>query len=109
MKTEKVLVGIVITIIVLVLLMVGIIWLAVYPQMDYGIYEGTIVDKKYTSAHTTLQTYYNGKTTSIYPMYHPERWKIKIQKQEDDKTKEVWISVPEQEYNNLKIGDYYAR
>lgn len=79
---------------------------------EYGTMQGTVVDKNFTPAHTT-NTYIAhrvGKTMISTPMtqYHKDTWRIKIQKEEDNKIKECWVSIREEKYNQIQIGDYYS-
>ena len=78
----------------------------------YGQRIGKVVDKKYESESTyyTHSTQYVGSSSISVPEYHysPEKFKLKLQKEEDEKIKEIWIEVPREEYENFKIGDYYG-
>ena len=79
---------------------------------SYGPKVGTVIDKKYTSesSYYTYDTVYSGNTSITVPKYHhyPATWKLKLQKTEDGKTKEIWIEVTEDEYNKIKIGEFYG-
>lgn len=105
MKSEKGNIIMTIIVVLIILVVVGAFGYAIYEDINYGVKEGTVIDKRYSSAYTTWNPIYNGKTTTSYPIYHPPEWNIKIQKEEKD----IWIEVTEQEYNNLKVGDYYGR
>ncbi len=106
-----------IIVIVLVILMISIIFCflgySIYTEVSYGAKEGTVIDKQYHRAYTsvTYQTIKTGNITSSIPIYRnvPESYQIKIQKEDGIKLKECWIEIPSEEYSNLKIGDYYGR
>lgn len=104
MKSERAEVLEVLIISILVITIVGLFALVGYQiknEMDYGIKEGTVIDKTYRSAYTSY-IYINGM---MIPQYHGESWQIKIQK--DDK--ELWITVDELTYHDYEIGDYYPK
>lgn len=116
MKSEKgealTYIIIAITIIIIVALF-GIIGCSIYTDIDYGTKQGTIIDKKYNAAYTstTYTSTYTGKTTISIPVtrYNPENYNIKIQKEDNGKTKECWVQITKEEYNKYKIGDYYNK
>ena len=82
-------------------LIIGII---IKNNIEYGTKEGTVIDKNYTSAYTTMQT--SGNIT--FPQYHPENYSIKIQKEVEGKEKSIWINVDQITYHNINVGDYYG-
>lgn len=90
----------------------GLIGYNIYVDVDYGTKQGTIIDKRYNAPYTstTYTTSHVGNSTIRIPTtrYNPESYNIKIQKEEDSKTKECWIQVPKEEYGKYKIGDYYG-
>ena len=69
--------------------------------------EGTITDKEHTTAYTTIQVVYTGKTFISYPVHHPEEWRLVVEYDIDGKKKTTSYSVTEEEYNTYKIGDMY--
>ena len=104
MKSERAEVLEIVVISIAIILIVGLFALIGYQiknEMNYGIKEGTVIDKDYDSAYTSY-IYINGM---MIPQYHGESWQIKIQK--DDK--ELWISVDELTYHDYEIGDYYHK
>ena len=109
MKSEK---GNVVTIFVSVIALLIIIavfatiFILIKQDVEYGIHEGQVIDKNYHSAYTTI--YHNSNGISI-PQYHPEQYKIKIQKEIEGKMKSIWISVDKDTYRKTKIGDYYGK
>ena len=44
-----------------------------------------------------------------YPVHYAERYKIQIQKEEDGETKTTWVTIPKEQYENIKIGDYWEK
>lgn len=89
--------------VLVILFVIGIIAIPIYQDINFGTKTGTVIDKKYSSAWVGSQTsYVNGKHINI-PVTYPEKWQIKIQK--DNKT--IWVDISETEYNQLKIGDVY--
>lgn len=54
----------------------------------YGAYEGTVINKKYTSSYTTTSIIYTGSQVMIpSTQHHPENWRIEIQKEEGRRNK----------------------
>lgn len=105
MKSEKgvieiFLIGIIIIIFVMLF---GILGIAIKEEIDYGVKEGQVVDKNYHSAYMTM--IHSGKVT--IPQYHPESYRIQIQKEIDGKIKSVWVTVDKDTYNSINVGDYY--
>lgn len=92
-----------ITLIILVTISIFLI----VNDINYGAKQGTIVDKSYSGPYTTYISSRIGNSTVITPLYHPEAYSIKIQKDEDGKIKECWIDISPQEYEKYNIGDYY--
>lgn len=80
-------------------------------EYDYGTKQGTIIDKKYNAPYTstTYTTGHIGNSMVSIPTtrHNPENYNIKIQKEENNKTKECWIQITKEEYEKYKIGDYY--
>lgn len=75
----------------------------------YGELKGNVIDKQYTPAKTTMIPVRAGKVTSIMPVHHPERYEIKIQKEEDGEIKTTWITISKERYENIQIGDYFKK
>lgn len=105
MKSEKgiieiFVIGIVIILFIILFTAIGIM---IKEEKDYGIKEGQVIDKKYHSAYTTMMSC--GK--SLIPQYHPESYRIQIQKEIDGKIKSVWVTVDKDTYHNINVGDYY--
>ncbi len=104
---------IVITVIMIVAtIILGIVLSSVISDMDYGTKQGIVIDKDYSSAHTytSYTTSYVGDSTIRIPHqeYVDEKYRIRIEKVEDGKTKNRWLEVTEEEYNSLNIGDRYG-
>lgn len=99
--------AIVITIVTILIILGVFILIAdvIKNDINYGIKEGIVIDKRYYVAYTTTMT--TGKV--IIPQYHPANWKIKIQKEVNGETKEIWIDVDETTYHQLNINDYYPK
>lgn len=95
-----------------ILILFALLIISGIQYASYGPKVGTVVDKEYSSetSYYTYETIYSGNTSISVPEYHhePAKWKLKLQKTEDDKTKEIWIEVPREEYESFKIGDYYG-
>lgn len=106
-------VAIVITVIVIaIIIAVSLSLSVVISNMDYGVKQGIVIDKDYSSAHTytSYTTSYAGNSTIRIPYqeYVDEKYRIRIEKIEDGKTKNRWLEVTAEEYNNLQIGDNYG-
>lgn len=97
---------------IIALAILTIISIITLSGCGYGEKEGTIVDKKYTAAHTThsVRAHRVGKitTTQPYTIHHPERYELYIEKEDEGKTKGCWIIVTKEEYESYQIGDYYG-
>lgn len=85
-----------------------IILLFTLAGCGYGEYKGNVIDKQYTSARTSVQIIHTGKTIHPYTVHYPERYQIKIQKEEDGETKTTWITITKEQYENIQIGDYWG-
>ena len=53
----------------------------------YGELKGTVIDKKYSSAYSTTSIICTGKTMMPITQFHPESWKMQIQKEEARRNK----------------------
>ena len=107
MKSEKgiieiFVIGIVIILFIILFTAIGIM---IKEEKDYGVKEGQVVDKDYRSAYTTMMSC--GK--SLIPQYHPESYRIQIQKEIDGKIKSIWVTVDRDTYHKINVGDYYKR
>ena len=105
MKSEKgiieiFVIGIVIILFIILFTAIGIM---IKEEKDYGVKEGQVVDKKYHSAYTTMM--HSGEVT--IPQYHPESYRIQIQKEINGKIKSVWVTIDKDTYHNINVGDYY--
>ena len=105
MKSEKGIIEIFVIgiVIILFIILFTAIGRMIKEEKDYGIKEGQVIDKKYHSAYTTMMSC--GK--SLIPQYHPESYRIQIQKEIDGKIKSVWVTVDKDTYHNINVGDYY--
>lgn len=43
------------------------------------------------------------------PQHHPEKYRIKIQKEVKGEMMSIWVTVTEEEYNEIKLNDYYKK
>lgn len=110
MKSEKGNICVYITIAITVIILIATIAIiigSIRNDISYGTKQGTIIDKRYSAPYTSYVTSNVGNSTIQMPHYYPETFKIKLQKEDNGKVKECWISVPAQEYEKYNIGDYY--
>lgn len=107
MKSEKggVLEAFLILLVLIIALVIILVVYIVRQDIEFGVKEGIVVDKKYNSAYTTMM--YTGQVT--IPQYHPESWEIKIQKEINGENKSIWVTVDETTYHTLNINDYYPK
>lgn len=105
----------IIIVVIGMLIVFGIFDLIIYTgikEANYGIKQGIVIDKQYTSEHTYTEysvSHIGNETIKIpYQKYVAEKYKIKIQKTVDGKQKSIWIEITQDEYNNLNIGDSYG-
>lgn len=68
--------------------------------------EGEVVDKSYKPSRTTIHYTMIGKSMVPRTQRHPERWYITVYSEEHGEDKAV--SVPEKDYLNTEIGDFYS-
>lgn len=78
-----------IVVIAVIMLIFGFVTMgiSIKNNIEYGKKEGVVIDKKYTSAYTTMVSC--GK--SLIPQYHPEKYRIKIQKEVEGENKSIWV------------------
>ena len=105
MKSEKgiieiFVIGIVIILFIIIFTAIGIM---IKEDKDYGVKEGQVVDKDYSSAYTKMMSC--GK--SLITQYHQESYRIQIQKEIDGKIKSIWVTVDRDTYHKINLGDYY--
>ena len=107
MKSEKGIIEIFVIgiVIILFIILFTAIVIMIKEEKDYGVKEGQVINKDYRSACTTMMSC--GK--SLIPQYHPESYRIQIQKEIDGKIKSIWVTVDRDTYHNINIGDYYNR
>lgn len=87
----------------MIMFIILIIGITLYQEINFGEHTGTIVDKQYHASYVSYtSSYVNGSHINI-PTTHPQRWSIKLQKNE----KTLWIDISEKEYNELNVGDCY--
>ena len=71
-----------------IVILLGImISLLLLTGCGYGELKGTVIDKKYSSAYSTTIFISTGKTMMPITQFHPESWKIQIQKEEARRNK----------------------
>lgn len=77
----------------------------------HSVSEGIIIEKQHKKAYTSIipVTHIVGKSTitTMTPIYHGERWLIKIQKCVNDGCKESVYDVDEKEFWLLNKGNYW--
>lgn len=105
MKSEKGAIKIFVTGIVVILLITVFIVIGktIKEENDYGVKEGQVIDKDYRLAYTTMMPC--GKI--MVPQYHPESYRIQIQKEIDSTVKTIWVTVDRDTYHKINVGDYY--
>lgn len=87
----------------IVILLIIIIFLL--TGCGYGRLTGIVIDKKYEQEYITIQCMTTGKTIIPAPIHHPATWNLRIQKEENGEIKTTWVSVEEEYYNKVQIGD----
>lgn len=105
MKSEKGVIEIFIIGMVLILFIIlcTTIGMVIKEENDYGTKEGQVIDKKYSSAYTTMMLC--GKV--MIPQYHPESYRIQIKKEIDSKVESIWVTIDRDTYYKINVGDYY--
>lgn len=91
--------------ILIVIIGVTAIFSILINNINYGDYEGIVVDKQYIAPYVTMIR--SGNMT--IPYTQPAHYRIKIQKEIDGTIKSVWLNVDAYIYNNIGIGDYYNK
>lgn len=83
----------------------GLLITGVIINESHKISHGTVVDKQYRAAYSTVNHSKNGN----YSVYHPESCKLTIQGEKNGETVEYTFEVPESEYAMYNIGDNYPK
>lgn len=67
-----------------------------------------VIDKSYTSGYSelTTETDKDGKIKTTTRNY-PDKYKLKLQKEVDEKKLEKWIEVDKETYHKYTINSYY--
>lgn len=70
-----------------------------------GIESGEVTAKDHDAAWTQMVTNCGGKpvTCRTYPIYHPERWKLRLRAGDEA----GWHGVSEAEYGAYEVGEWY--
>lgn len=89
--------------ILIIICIFGLLFATFKNEEDYGIKEGTVINKEHNSRYTSFV--YSGKV--LVPISHPGSWKLQLQKEAEGKVKTIWIDVSEEEYKKINIGDYW--
>lgn len=71
--------------------------------------EGIVVDKNYCAEYVTYTYSSSGDNKIMIPHTEPESYSLTIQGEKNGKTVEYSFNVPEQEYFQYNIGDYYRK
>ena len=90
---------------IVILLGIIILYIFLLTGCGYGELKGIVIDKEYKQEYTTIQCMLIGKTVTSIPIHHPATWKLRIQKEENGEIKTTWVSVEEEYYNKVQIGD----
>lgn len=93
-----------IAILIVIIAIVAVISISI-NNINYGDYEGIVVDKRYVAPYISMIK--SGNMT--IPYTQPAQYRIKLQKEIDGEIKSVWIDVDSYVYNNIGIGDYYNK
>lgn len=97
---------------VFMILVVGAIALSIKASVENEnnrISEGTVIDKGYSNAYTTVVYTEVGDTKIPHNVYHPESYQLEIQGEKDEKIVTYWFECTAEEYQQYKIGDYYRK
>ena len=90
---------------IVILLGIIILYIFLLTGCGYGELKGIVIDKKYKEEYTTIHCVTTGKTIITTPIHHPATWNLHIQKEENGEIKTTWVSVEEEYYNKVQIGD----
>ena len=88
----------------IVVIMIAAIALIVKNESN-RISEGIVIDKHYTSGYTR----YNGDDKSRSLISEPPQYHLLLSGNKNGKTVEYWCEVTEDEYNSVKIGEFFKR
>ena len=94
--------GIVMAVIVLVMI-VAII--SIVANESNRISEGIVIDKHYTSGYTRYSS--DDKSSSL--ISEPPQYHLLLSGNKNGKAVEYWCEVTEDEYNSVKIGEFFKR
>lgn len=69
-----------------------------------------VVDKAHRNAYSTVVPICNGRTVILIPQYHPERWYVTIEgEDEDGDIRHITVDVDEAIYNQIVIGQKWVQ
>lgn len=88
---------------------IGVFAAATISNEKNWISAGTVIDKDYNSAYTSVYYTKSGNTNIPHFIHRNESYKLKIKGEKDGKVVEYWFECTEEEYQNYNIGDYYSK
>lgn len=69
----------------------------------------TVIGKQYHKPYTTFMPVFNGKSTTIIPVYHPEEYVIIIEGTNDKGERRTYsVAVPAVDYIEIEVGDEWT-
>lgn len=112
MKDKIITIVVSIIIALIITIVSGMFIYSIVEQVSYGEHVGKIVDKQYSAgySYTETTTSYIGNDTIRIPTtkYREAQYLLKLEKEVDGKKKNIWIEVPESEYQKYQIGYFYG-
>lgn len=73
----------------------------------YETVEGEVINKKYEEAYSYTTVVFTGKAMMPVSHYMSEQYKIEILKQKNEEIKTRWVSISQEEYEKIEIGNWY--
>lgn len=103
---DKIIGGLIIAV-CLVVIVAGFFALA--ENESNRISEGTVVDKYYKNAYTSIICRNINDVMMPQPIYHPETYQLQIEGEKDGEMVTYWFECTADEYHQYNIGDYYGK
>lgn len=95
--------------ITVIVLLIAALFVADLYNEGNRITSGVIVDKEYNTAYGYSSGHSSGRTYRYDQSYWPAEYRFCIEGEKDGKLVRYWFDVPEEEYVQYQVGDFYTR
>ncbi len=97
---------------IIIIIITGLMTLTIIASVmneNNRISEGTVIDKHYSNAYTTVVYTKAGDTKIPQEVYHPESYNLEIQGEKNEEIVTYWFECTAEEYQQYSIGDHYKK